>query len=241
MLLTPTFCLTSLVLDWQEEERRSNGDWRWGWQLQFSVNFLIISCPLWRLVVSAAVAESGLKHGQLILWPECLSSADFIMITPYLDWSLCWHPGPRWCFLVTPRHTPPLCHECHDALLLCDVWILTLAGRKAVIRLSQDWAGRGRHPPPLHSASLGAGGANISRFLLSTIREDNSSWLRNLLFPALHHIFISNPSCFITINVRDQCMSQYHMTYRQTNNVRGGSQHNKSACIFARKYIFLLV
>ena len=104
---------------------------------------------------SAAVAETGLKHGQLILWPECLSSADFIIITPYLGWSLCCHAGSLWCCLVTPQ---PSLAPLSRMSRCCASSVMTDSGRQESCYQTEPrlWlAGAGSSS--LHSASHRAG------------------------------------------------------------------------------------
>ena len=113
-------------------------NFQWLWPMS-----QIISCPLWRLVVSAAVAETGAET-----W-----TADIVAWVPELSWSHHDNSIP-WRITVlslrasvmfprdTPSHSDP---SVTNVTMLFLLRLLTLAGRKAVIRLSQDsdWAGAG--------------------------------------------------------------------------------------------------
>ena len=118
------------------ESESDNCDSQWLWPLS-----LIISCPLWRLVVSAAVAGTGAETwtADIVAWVAALSWSHHDNSIPWRITLLSLRASvmfPR----DTPSHSGP---SVTNVTMLCLLRLLTLAGRKAVIRLSQDsdWAG----------------------------------------------------------------------------------------------------
>ena len=159
--------------------------------MQFPIN--IDPCLWWSVVHFGGYPHCCSERDWAEIWtadsvawlPGCLNSADFIIITLYLPWSPYCPQGPHSADLSWhSSHSRPLSRMSRCCVSSLCVW-LTLAGRKAVIRLRQDseclWPGRHHTPPswPLHAASHWGWASYHGLLLTNTIITKKWIWKSN--------------------------------------------------------------